>query len=352
MSYKETLFFIARCLTISHEEKNCTLIKEKIVSGNVDWDTVVSVSTEHLVFPALYCNLKRTKLLQFLSKDLADYMAHIASLNKTRNEDIIRQAKEIDLLLKQHSIYPVFLKGTAFLLQDFYEDISERMIGDIDFIVSANEYEKTVEILKQHGYNNKPDKLVSAKLGKHYPRMTHGNQIAAIEVHFRIIKDPYDNFFNYKTILPGLTKTTQDIAVLGLSDQVLHTIFNNQTNDLGYWYKNISLRNCYDLFLLSKKTNTLQAIQPVKRYFHLLNTFLASSSFVFNGVSSIQFKDDSKTRAYIKSQMKLLGSSKKMKAHKKKWDIYFNSKTRLKKLQLAFVNKDVRSHLIDLLLKR
>ena len=63
MNYKETLFFIGKCLTITHEKHNLEIISEKIINQLVDWNNVVKVSTEHYVFPALYCNLKRANWL-------------------------------------------------------------------------------------------------------------------------------------------------------------------------------------------------------------------------------------------------------------------------------------------------
>ena len=61
MNYKETLYFIAKCLTISLEEKNRQEIEKQLKSTSIDWDAVVKVSTAHYVFPALYCNLKRAR---------------------------------------------------------------------------------------------------------------------------------------------------------------------------------------------------------------------------------------------------------------------------------------------------
>ena len=63
MNYKETLYFIAKCLTISLEENNRQEIEIILKTTDVDWDAVVKVSTAHYVFPALYCNLKRADFL-------------------------------------------------------------------------------------------------------------------------------------------------------------------------------------------------------------------------------------------------------------------------------------------------
>jgi hypothetical protein len=59
MTYKETLFFVGKCLTISLDKKNRHEVEQQLKTKAIDWDSVVKVSTSHLVFPALYCVLKR-----------------------------------------------------------------------------------------------------------------------------------------------------------------------------------------------------------------------------------------------------------------------------------------------------
>jgi hypothetical protein len=72
---------------------------------------------------------------------------HITDLNRARNENIIEQAKELNELLVANNITPIFLKGTGNLLEGLYRDLSERMLSDIDFIVSMEEYLKTSSTL-------------------------------------------------------------------------------------------------------------------------------------------------------------------------------------------------------------
>ena len=148
MTYKETLFFVAKCLTINHEEHNKRIVEEMLQSNTVDWDEVVKLSTAHFVFPALYCNLKRASFLSYLPEDLVEYMKYITDLNRERNEKIIAQAKELNTLLLEHNITPIFIKGTGNLLEGLYEDIAERMVGDIDFICSPEDFPKAIELLE------------------------------------------------------------------------------------------------------------------------------------------------------------------------------------------------------------
>ena len=125
MNYKKNLYFISKCLTISLEEKNRDEIENVLKTTDIDWDAVVKVSTGHYVFPALYCNLKRANFLHYLPQELVNYMQYITNLNRERNKKIITQARELNTLLLENKITPIFLKGTGNLLAGIYEDIAE-----------------------------------------------------------------------------------------------------------------------------------------------------------------------------------------------------------------------------------
>ena len=200
MSYKEILYFIATCLTISLEEKNRVVIQKLLQSDMIDWDAVVKVSTAHYVFPALYCNLKRANFLQYLPSDLVLYMEHITTLNRERNEQIITQAQELNNLLSANNITPIFLKGTGNLLADLYEDTAERMVGDIDFIFSKEDYLNAIKILIDKGYSEVVKTDYNSPMFKHYPRLKKENTIAAIEIHKELLLEKYANEFNYSFV--------------------------------------------------------------------------------------------------------------------------------------------------------
>ena len=136
-------------MTISLEEKNRDEIESILKTMDVDWDIVVKVSTSHYVFPALYCNFKRADFLKYLPADLVDYMKQITNLNRDRNTQIIQQAQELNILLLANNIRPIFLKGTGNLLEGLYEDVGERMIGDIDFLFSEEDFSKAIDVLKK-----------------------------------------------------------------------------------------------------------------------------------------------------------------------------------------------------------
>ena len=304
MNYKETLFFIAKCLTISLEEKNRDEIEIILKTMNVDWEAVVKVSTSHYVFPALYCNFKRADFVKYLPADLVEYMIHITNLNRDRNAQILQQAQELNSLLLANNIRPIFLKGAGNLLAGIYDDIGERMVGDIDFIFSKEDYPKAITVLREFGYSEvKNKKYYAPDEKKHYRRLQKETNIAAVEIHsglLNLIEYIYANEFNYNFVEKD-SQVIKGVTVLGYANKLNLSIIANQINDSGFYYKTMALRNAYDVFLLSKKINTKDAVNSLNKLSHPLNCFLAACDEVFNNVETIEYNKNAKTALYLRN---------------------------------------------------
>ncbi|CAM1347657.1 MULTISPECIES: nucleotidyltransferase family protein [Tenacibaculum] len=330
MTYKETLFFVGKCLTITHEEENRKIVEQKIIDKTVDWDSVVKLSTGHYVFPALYCNLKRAGFLHHLPNDLVGYMEYITNLNRERNQQIIEQAKEINELLLTNNITPIFLKGTGNLLEGLYEDISERMVGDIDFIISPKEYEKTISILHQNNYSPVVELKYDFPSFKHYPRIQHPNKIAGVEIHKQMVIKDYSNEFNYNYIKNKIQQIG-NVNVLSYSDQLCLSIIAKQINDDGLFFNDIALRNAYDVFLLSKKTIAKNSFNKFKKLKSPLNTFLALCYVSFGNINSLDFHTNKHTQYCINLFLKILNDNNYRQKHyaKQKKSRYFKSRFKI-----------------------
>jgi hypothetical protein len=297
LNYKETLFFIAKCLTISLEEKNRDEIEIFLKTTDVDWDAVIKVSTSHYVFPALYCNFKRADFLKYLPVDLVDYMKYITNLNRDRNTQILQQAQELNSLLLANNIRPIFLKGTGNLSAGIYDDIAERMVGDIDFIFSKEDYPKAVIVLNKNGYSF-VEKIPYELPFRHYPRLKKEDRIAGVEIHNEILLRKYSKEFNYSFIEKD-SQVINEVAVLSYANKLNLSIIANQINDNGFYYKTMALRNAYDVFLLSKKTNAKEALNTLDKLTNPLNCFLAACYEVFNKVDSLEYTNTKKAASYL-----------------------------------------------------
>jgi len=133
--------------------KSDTLQLEKKISNNeINWENIVKVGSQHLVLPALYCGLHEKKLLQLIPEDLSAYLAEITSINRNRNLTILNEVKQISQLFHTNNIDHVFLKGSALLAANYYDDLGARMIGDIDILVAPNQLQKAHDLLIKEGY--------------------------------------------------------------------------------------------------------------------------------------------------------------------------------------------------------
>jgi len=347
LNHKETLFFIAKCLTISFEEKNRQEIEKLLELGNIDWKAVVKLSTSHLVFPALYCNLNRANFLKYLPSDLVEYMKHITNLNRDRNKQIITQAQELNKLLLANNITPIFLKGTGNLFAGIYEDIGERMVGDIDFIFSKEEYTKAIIVLKNNGYSF-TTKIPYEYYFKHYPRLKNQDRIAAIEIHKEFILRKYAKEFNY-TLVNEDIQVVKGISILSYANKLNLSIIANQINDEGFYYKTINLRNAYDVFLLSKKTNAKFAVNSLEKLNYPLNCFLAACYEVFNRVESLEYNNTKKSNSYLKVFNSQLINIRKTKRKHKCIKIYLLIKKIFNIVFKAIIYKDYRVWLFKML---
>ena len=299
MNYKETLYFIAKCLTISLEAKNRQEIEKQLKSTSIDWEAVVKVSTSHYIFPALYCNLKRADFLQYLPHELVSYMVYITDINRERNNQIITQAQKLNSLLLANNISPIFLKGTGNLLAGLYEDIGERMVGDIDFLVSKKEFFSTIEIFKNNSYGKEENQKKYNPRNRHYIKLVKKGHIAAVEIHNEIIIEKYMDEFNYSFIQKDI-QFIKGITVLSYANKLNLSIIANQINDDGFYYKTMALRNAYDVFLLSKKTNTKDAMNTLNKLRNPLNCFVAACYEVFNTIDSLEYNKTKKAASYLR----------------------------------------------------
>ncbi len=299
MTYKETLFFIGKCLTISLDKKNRLEIEKLLKTKVIDWDSVVKVSTGHLVFSALYCNLKKVNFLQYLPEDLVTYMKHITDLNRERNEQIIEQAKEINQLLLENQITPIFIKGTAHLLEGLYEDIGERMVGDIDLIL-LNDLEKANALLKANNYKAVTDIDGLGYNHRHLPRIVHPSKIAAVELHRKILRGKNDAKLKVKDHFQSVTNCK--LFVLDAKTSFYVSILSKQINDYGYRLKTLSLKHSYEIYLFAKRNDIRSFLTLQSPFYKIIAEYLELTSFLMSNPVQLKKKYSKKITiaAYFK----------------------------------------------------
>ena len=116
---------------------------------------------------------------------------------------LLKEAKELSELLYKNNINHIFLKGTALLLSNVFEDIGERMICDIDFIIQHKMKKKIIKLLEKTTILIRA--IISALFkifkAKHLPRLINKNKTMAIEPHTELLVAKEEVIFNSKELI-------------------------------------------------------------------------------------------------------------------------------------------------------
>ena len=279
-----------------------TSLEATLSSTDVDWDAIVVHGSRQLVIPTIYCRLKQRQLIHLLPEDLDLYLHDITSQNRKRNKAILKEVTMLSTLFKKHHIEHVFLKGAALLASGYYEDIAERMIGDIDILVATKQLDKAFELLQQHSF-----KPIAVTFGdkyfehKHLPRMTTNNHIAAVELHRGPFMTYHIKELSNKTMLKKKV-TMKRIVIPCLQHLMQHNILNHQINDHGYRYHRFSFRTVYDTLILHKNNSLNQLSGHITKELcnnkYICNHFKKTNIF-FNDFKNEYSKQDKFFRFWL-----------------------------------------------------
>ena len=271
---------------ISAEEKLLVNVlykpESEILNGieiyNINFDNLMKLASRHLMLPALFFNINKKNISYLFPEDFIEYIKNIYSINKARNTILLKEAKELSELLYKNNINHIFLKGTALLLSNVFEDIGERMIGDIDFIIQHKDEQKVEKVLEKNNYSttNIFD-LFRVFKPKHLPRRVNKNKTIAIEPHLELLSPKYRVVFNSKKLINDFKDKTKTIKTPSKPFLFDHCIYALQTEDKGLIKSYHFHRSVYDIYKLDcKKSLTIKNIKKdifIKHFFITIDKF-------------------------------------------------------------------------------
>ena len=273
---------------ISNEEKLLVNILYRLESKalndvdliNINFEKLIKIASSHLMLPAFFFNIKKKNLNHLFTDDFIKYLQNIYSINKARNEVLLTEIKQLSELLHKNNINHIFLKGSALLLGNIFEDIGERMIGDIDFMIEKKDETTILRILKENNYisHNRVFKLFKHK---HLSRHTHINKIFAIEPHIEFLSKGNRNILSYNELNSSFRDEIKQMKIPDLSIMLKHCIYSFQIEDFGFASSYYNHRSIYDIYKLNIKNETL--INKIKFDVYVKSFFLSIDQFkIFN----------------------------------------------------------------------
>jgi len=275
--------FAACCLSLDDYPERKSGIAEQINSGQVTVDQLVYLCSNYLVLPSLYIKFSIHGLLHLFSKELRDHLEELYLLNKKRNEQILEQVIEINEIFAGKNVVPVYLKGTANLMDGLYCDPGERMIGDIDVLVKDTDFLKAAELVQQLGYENQSTMYDDVTRKKDFPRLFRKDVPADVEIHRLPVEIPYSHKFGTDMLFRDKQPVSkmENCFIPSAEHRLIHNFIHSQLSNSGYLFKQTTLRDLFDFYLLSKQTNFTKVLSNTQKK-ELLEIYFFVSQKLFN----------------------------------------------------------------------
>ncbi|MCK8480530.1 nucleotidyltransferase family protein [Psychroserpens algicola] len=251
-TYKDTLSLIAEILSFSN---STTQLRHKLESEPINWDKFVELSSSQLVLTTCYCRLKEKQLLDLIPNDLVLYLEELTSINRNRNLTLIDEIKAITQAFDVHNINYVLLKGAAILIGHQLKDLGERMVGDVDILVSSEHISEAYQLIKDLGYNQSKGFNYDVTNFRHLPRQFTDDKMAVIELHSSILDLKFKHLIDEDLIFNTKIKHQDGIIPSAYAMNIIN-VMGLQINSKGYQYKHWFLRNLYDSLVLKLDQQT------------------------------------------------------------------------------------------------
>ena len=268
MTKSEIYYLAGKCLVIDEKQE----FKEKFIklckNNSIDWLQLVAICSDNLILLAIYLKFRSNGILEYLPEEINEHLSEIYELNKLRNNEILRQIKAVTSILNENGIIPLYLKGAGNLLDDVYSDVGERIMGDIDLLVSEKEFIPSVILMLDNGYlstDNSTD--INIRKHKHYSRIYHPDFIVDIEIHRTPVEHMNLSWFNSEivNIEKRTTKTLDGCYVESDKHKIIHNfIHDHLEHQMIGNYGKIPLRDIYDLYLFSKRFSLIDSISQIQ----------------------------------------------------------------------------------------
>jgi hypothetical protein len=253
MSRSDAFGFLCTLLSLNESLEQTDQLRRAAQSGSIPWDAVVDHASRQWVSAAVSYTLHRKGLKNVLPKDLEDYFEGMATLNRQRNERLRAEAIDMARILNSVGITPVFLKGAANLFGGLYPDPAQRIMLDLDALISTEQLTIAVRAMQAHGYNELVDTAFPAH--HHYPPLGRAGGTASIELHTTPLDFLAPPLLSSAEIVEHATELSIEgvrFAVPSACCRLVHCIVHTHFSDHAYIYGDLSLRELLDTALLSR----------------------------------------------------------------------------------------------------
>lgn len=140
---------IVLCCARTHLTKDTVERVRSLLKKNLNFSELTSIAKQHRVRPLLHHNLAKYAP-ETLAHPAIKELQNQCRRTSLHNMVLMKELLEISEQLESYGIQAVSFKGP--ILADIYGDLSLRQISDLDFLVRASDFSRTVDLLVSQGY--------------------------------------------------------------------------------------------------------------------------------------------------------------------------------------------------------
>ncbi|MES9871895.1 MAG: nucleotidyltransferase family protein [Candidatus Sedimenticola sp. 6PFRAG7] len=257
MKNSELFTVLCDCLAFSDENER---LRSLLTATDFPWEGLIESASQQLVTPALHNALGEKGVLESIPRDVTDYLEATLILNRTRNEELQKDLLKISGQFNIHGITPVALKGAASLVEGIYPDNGMRVLSDLDIVIPRQRLDECAEILHGLGFQTQTDfEDEFTGICHHYYPLVKKDGITVVELHLEVVHDGYQEMLPLQLLEENSqTVNWQGTRITTLSPtlRVLHNILHTHLADSNFRFKQVSLRQLYELGMIVRKGRT------------------------------------------------------------------------------------------------
>ena len=217
--------FSLLCRLASHDLNSENIQNELNFLTVKQWEALSIAAFQHGLGPLLYQRLKRAGALELLPPAVFDKLRQGFLVNTARNLIYQRQTAQLLQALSEQGIPAIALKG-IYLVEHIYEDISLRVMSDVDIMVKKEHVARAIAAMQKLGYQTSTyfDAQDSNRDVKHVPPMSKTGA-AYLEIHYALLEEdrPFsiDIHGLWERAVPARVGGVDSLA-LSVEDLILH----------------------------------------------------------------------------------------------------------------------------------
>jgi hypothetical protein len=180
----DSFVFLCRVLSPYTSRESVHRLREHIADGKVCWESVIAIANSHLLTAALWVGLNQKEMQSIVEPDTQNYIKHIHTMNRNRNNGLRRQLLEAIEILNSQGIHPLIIKGGSQLIYPIHGDEGARIMTDIDMCIPEDRLQEAVDALTAIGYSDGGKVLNNYH---HWAPLFREGEYGAIELHTDVL---------------------------------------------------------------------------------------------------------------------------------------------------------------------